>query len=320
MRKNALVLLASMLLASQLLSQERPKGLESTPGMNGKPTPAVPSTPLGQRAFFSLAGELVPPGLHELKFELRIDGRLALEDVVQLPFDSAGGIVELLAGDPEGLARLFARAEKAGRQAAISIVLDGRTFETFTIPEFLDYNRRFQDVPPVVLKPLGETRTFGSDGEPGTPSGDPLSRPTKDWDLNCLANCDANRDDCYQTEPSCFGVDYCEVCENQWASCRNGCWICTDPMSVSEFTTSSIHSATWYGSNCLTDGFGAKYWYDSYALVIRNYRWRRTHYCNGSHTDTLLYTWDTSGSCLRNAFYSPCSFSMGYAYPPYCPF
>lgn len=322
MRKSPFVLLASLLLASPLLSQKLPEGFELSEGRRGKPAPAAPWAAPGQRAFFSLAGEMVPPGLHELKFEVRIDGRLALEDAIQLPFDAAGGTVELLAGDPEGLARLFSRAEKAGNRAEISVLLNGKPLETFTLAEFLDYNRRFQETPPPAIKPLGEKRTFLPENERETPSGRPVGQLTKGgyYDPSCVAGCDAQRDYCYQTDPSCATVFICDACENEYSSCYQYCWVCTDPRSVSEHTTSSIYSATWLGSSCLKDVFNSKYWYDYYNLVIRNYRWQRTHYCNGTYSDSLLYTWDTSGSCLSNLFYNPCSFSTGNAFPPYCPF
>jgi hypothetical protein len=233
--------------------------------------------------------------------------------------DAVNGTFELLAGDPEGLARVLSLAEKAGREAEITVALNGRTLKSFSLPEFLAYNRQFQESPPTLVKPLGEVRTFASDGAPVTPPGKPADPRAKDWDLNCLANCDTNRDYCYQTEPSCEGVDYCDVCENEWSSCRNGCWICTDPKSVSEYTTSRIKSASWAGSDCLGTYYSPNYWYDYYNLVIENSRWRRTEYCNGSHTDTWLYSWDTYGSCMRNTYWS-CSYSYGQPWPPYCPF
>jgi hypothetical protein len=318
MRQHTLVLLMSVLLTSPLLAQQRPQGLELSRSLMGKRAAALPSFPLNQRAFFSLAGALVPPGSRELTFEVRIDGRLALQDVIRLPFDSAGGTVELLAGDPAGLANLLARAEKAGK-SQFSVSLDGRTLETFTLAELRAYNKRFQDSLPVALKPAGEVRTFASTGEPVLQPRKPQGPLTKDYDPSCVASCDAQRDDCYQTEPSCEGVEYCEVCEDQWSSCYNGCWVCTDPKSVTEYTTSSLYSATYYGSSCLQDFWGTGYWFDYYSYVIRNYRWQRTEYCNGSHTDTLLYTWDTSGTCQRNSYFS-CSFPFGTAWGPFCPF
>jgi len=281
---------------------------------------AIPSVPLSRRAFFALDGELIAPGPHELKFEVSIEGRTAVSDVIQLPFDSSGGIVELLAGDPAGLADVLARAERAGK-GRLSVSLDGRTLKTFTPAEFRAYNERFQHAPPAVLTPSGEVRTFAPGIGRAPRPADLRDLLSKGYDPQCVANCDTNRDWCYQNEPSCEGVDYCEICEDEWASCHNNCWICTDPKSTSQYTTSSLYSATFYGSSCLEEWFypHSRYWYDSYSYVIRNYRWQRTEYCDGSHTDTLLYTWDTTGSCLRSTFFT-CSFSFGTAYGPYCPF
>lgn len=321
MRKTPLVLLTCLSMTTPLWGQQGAESRKAFPGQLSTPaSSSVPATKLSERAFFSLAGELVSPGPHELKFEIRVDRRLILQDVLQLPFDAAGGTFELLAGDPEGLARVFALAEKAGRKAQVTVALDGRTLRTFAFPEFLSYNQQFHEAPPTVSQPLGEVRTFASDAAPTARPDAPPSPHTKGYyDPTCLANCDANRDYCYQTEPSCEGVDYCDVCENQWSACRNGCWVCTDPKSVSEYNTSWIKSATWVGSDCLATLYTPNYWWDYYNLVIENSRWRRTEYCDGSHTDTWLYSWDTYGSCMRNTYWS-CSYSYGQPWPPYCPF
>jgi hypothetical protein len=311
------LLLISPLLAAPLLAQKAPQGLDFLTGKSMPPASSVPATRLAERAFFSLAGELVPPGVRELTFEIRIDGRTALTDVLRLPLDAAGGTFELLAGDPRALARLFARAEK-DRRAEITVKLDGRTLRTFSLPDFLAYNRQFQDKLPSVRNPLGETRTFAP--EPGAEAR-PDGRQgglSKGWDTQCLANCDTNRDYCYQTEPSCYAVDYCDVCENQWSSCRNGCWVCEEPKSVSQYTSSWIKSASWAGGNCLYDASQSSYWYDFYNLVIENDRYQRTEHCDGSHTDTFLYSWDTYGSCMRQSYWQTCSYPAGSSYPPYC--
>ncbi len=322
MRTTPLLLLAS-LLAAPLLGQraaDRPAFFSPTGTAPASTAPAssLPTAKLSERAFFSLAGEAVPPGARELRFEIRIDGRTALKDVLRLPLDAAGGTFELLAGDPQALARLSARAAKAGRHAEISVALDGRTLRTLPFAEFLVYNRQFQKELPSLRKPVGETRDFAAEsGQAARPSANPLA---KGWDLNCIANCDTNRDYCYQTEPECAGVDYCETCETQWGSCHDACWTCEEPKSVSQYTSSWIKSTSWAGGNCLEDVYLNCSWFDFYNLVIESDRYQRTEHCDGSYTDSFLYSWDTSGSCERESFYQTCTFAVGYSNPPYCPF
>lgn len=199
----------------------------------------VAQTAPGQRAFFVLEGDWGKASPRELAFEIRFGERVMLRDVLQLPKDAEGGTFELLAGDPETLGRLLARGAKQGRRAQVTVSVDGRVLRSFSIPELLTYNRRFQESPPDIRQALGEVRTFAP-GALEPDREDFAGSLAKGWDPVCLSNCDTNRDWCYQTEPSCEGVDYCDVCENEWSSCRNGCWTstCTDPKSVTERTVS----------------------------------------------------------------------------------
>lgn len=316
MRRMSLCLCSSLLLATPLLAQKGPEGREIPAARRLTPAASASIARPEQRAFFSLMGELVPPGARELKIEVRIDGRTALQETLQLPMDAAGGIFEVLAGDPEEWARLAARAEKAGRRAAVTVTLDGRTLRTFSFADFLAYNRQFQQAPLAVHQPLADVRTVYPEA-PKARSSSGLS--TKGWDYQCLDVCDSDRDYCYQTEPSCFGVDLCQVCDDQWSYCRSGCWICEEPKSTSQYTVSWIKSTTWVGSGCLQE-FTSKYTYDFYNYVQGNARYQRTEHCDGSHTDTYLYSLaDTTGSCIRRTLFT-CSFASGNATPPFCPF
>jgi hypothetical protein len=143
---------------------------------------------------------------------------------------------------------------------------------------------------------------------------------TKGWDPVCLANCDTNRDWCYQTESSCEGVDHCDVCENEWSSCRNRCWICTDPKSVTERTRTWLKNAYWWGSRCLENVWQELHYYDMYDLVYQNDRIRRTEYCDGRVVETVLYSWDTYDSCIDSTPWT-CDFWQGSAFSgDFCPF
>jgi hypothetical protein len=134
-----------------------------------------------------------------------------------------------------------------------------------------------------------------------------------------LSNCDQNRDWCNQTEPSCAEVDWCDECEAQWRVCCDHCWICTDPKSVTERTNSWIRNAYWRGRSCLENIWNELYDYDRYDLGIQNDRIRRTEYCDGRVVETVLYSWDSYGSCIRNTFWT-CPFREGFDSGSRCPF
>lgn len=319
MRKVPVLLLGCLLLStSTTFAQARS---EASPGKKApdelglaKVTQDAP----GQRAFFVLEGEWGEATPREMAFEIRFGERVMLRDVLQLPKDAVGGTFELLAGDPEALGRLLARAEKQGHRARVTVSVDGRPLRSFSIPELLAYNRQFQESPPNVRQVLGEVRTFAP-GALKPSSRDFVSLLAKDYDPVCLSNCDTNRDWCYQTEPACEGVDWCEVCEDEWTLCSNGCWICTDPKSVTERTRTWLKNAYWWGSRCLEDVWQELYYYDLYDLVFQNDRIRRTEYCDGSVVETVLYSWDTYGDCIRSTPWT-CSFYQGSAFGSYCPF
>lgn len=321
MRKTLVLLVGCLLLSgSVLFAETRPEARQASVEREARDGSGPVKLPAGERAFFSLADHWVPPGARELKIEIRLAGKSVLQDVLQLPEDAADGTFELLAGDPAGLERVLKLAKKMGDRAQVVVSLDGQVLRSFSIPEFLEYNERFRETPPEVRSLLGEVRTFAPAVAEAAGSREDPGQPTAlGWDPNCIAACDADRDYCYQTEPSCFGVDWCEVCENQWSACHNGCWICEDPKSVSQYTSSWIKNAYWAGTACLSDVFQNKNWYDFYNLTIQNDRYQRTEYCNGSVAHTLLYSWDTYGSCTRNTPWT-CSSSTGSAFGPYCPF
>ena len=274
MRTTPVLLLAS-LLAAPLLGQraaDRPAFFSPTGTAPASTAPAsfLPTAKLSERAFFSLAGEAVPPGARELRFEIRIDGRTALKDVLRLPLDAAGGTFELLAGDPQALARLSARAAKAGRHAEISVALDGRTLRTLPFAEFLGLQPAIPEGAAEPPQAGGRNARLRGGKRAGCP---PLREPAaKGWDLNCIANCDTNRDYCYQTEPECAGVDYCETCETQWGSCHDACWTCEEPKSVSQYTSSWIKSTSWAGRELPGGRHLNCSWFDFYNLVIESDR------------------------------------------------
>jgi hypothetical protein len=309
MKKISFVLLGFLLSSLTAFGQARPDlpdFLSNGRGPRGGSSPV--SQPLaGPRAYYSLAGHLVPPGARELAFELRIEGRQILTNVLQLPLDAAGGTFELLAGDPGNLERLFTRAEKAGRRAQVVVSLDGRPLRTFAFPEFLAYNRQFEKAPPQLLRPLGEVRTFAP--EAGLTGWQSVQ--SKSYDPVCVEGCEAQRDWCYQNTPECASVFQCTPCDNEFNTCRQYCWVCEDPKSVTTRTQTTYSNAGYRGSACLTDPWGSKWYWDIFDYIQWQTQIQRTEYCNGSVVETVIGAWQSgSGTCIKWTG-GTCSFSQG---------
>lgn len=312
MKKISVLLLVCLFLSTPVVfGQTRSElpdflGERGARGGSGRAEPGLAAP--GKRAFYSLAGHLVPPGSRELRIEVRIAGRPLLSDVLQLPLDAAGATFELLGGDPRSLERVFARAAEAGRRAQVVVSLDGRTLRTFSFSEFLIYNQQFEKAPPQIRLPLGEERTFAP--EAGTRGSQ--SSLAKSYDPECVAGCQAHRDGCYQMEPSCAGVFRCAVCDNEYNTCRQSCWVCEDPKSVTDRTEASMVNNGYRGTACLTDSiWGRSEWWEIYDYVIVYTTIRRTEYCDGSVVETVISSWQNgSGTCIKWTGAS-CSLSAG---------
>lgn len=100
MKKISVLLLVCLFLSTPVVfGQTRSElpdflGERGARGGSGRAEPGLAAP--GKRAFYSLAGHLVPPGSRELRIEVRIAGRPLLSDVFQLPLDAADATETLL--------------------------------------------------------------------------------------------------------------------------------------------------------------------------------------------------------------------------------
>ena len=176
----------------------------------------------GDRFLVSLNGVTLTPDAHELRLEVRVDGRLFVDDLLRLGPNAAPGVFEFLAGDDVHARRLAATAA-SGRPIEIRLLLDGATLRTFTLPELAAYEQVFRLFPPAVSHAASEVRSFGPAASLG--AGSPLHSLAA---ADCASNCDTDRTWCYENTPECAGVDYCDTCENQYYSCLNNCSASSD--------------------------------------------------------------------------------------------
>jgi hypothetical protein len=166
---------------------------------------------------FSLNGSHLTPSLHELRMEVRVDGRLFVDDLLRLGRDTAAGTFEFLPGDEVHQRRLAALAG-SGKATEVRISLDGALLRTFSLAEFVAYNQVFRLFPPVAAYPATEVRSFGPAAS--LENGSPLRRLVAG---DCSSGCDSERTWCYANTPECVGLDYCSVCEDEWSSCQSYC-------------------------------------------------------------------------------------------------
>lgn len=171
----------------------------------------------GDRVLFSLNGVPLTPDPHELRLEVRVDGRLFVDDLLRLEPNAAPGVFEFLAGDDVHQQRLAAIA-KTGARTEARVLLDGQTLRTFSLPELAAYEQVFRLFPQALSYPASEVRSFGPAASRS--SGSPLKNLAA---ASCTDGCDADRTWCYQNTPECDGLRYCQVCEDQYESCVNSC-------------------------------------------------------------------------------------------------
>lgn len=320
MRLSTELLIGSILLGTSSLAIAGEQPARSVPGpvRAGSTELSAPwDASLRNRAnrfYYSLAGEPLAPGQHELQFKVLADNRLFLDDLLRLPQDAAGATFEILAGNATWRQRV-AKLASTTRRAEVQILLDGRLLRTFSLPAFLDYNRGLQLVPLTLRQPVSETWSLWA--QEGT---SPLPNvTTKDYDPVCWNNCDSNRQYCYQTEPSCAYVDYCDVCENQFASCTNGCVVCTDPKSVSYRDQYFAGNPMWIGSECIHNYWDGGTWYDYYRFTLRKCQVKVTQYCDGHTTEQYTgFCTDSTATCGAAGW--QCYYPTTWFVPPSCPY
>ncbi|HEX7151258.1 MAG TPA: thrombospondin type 3 repeat-containing protein [Thermoanaerobaculia bacterium] len=158
----------------------------------------------------------------ELRLEVRVEGRLFVEDVLKLRTNARGGTFAFIQHDAVRLARL-AELALSGTPATATISLGGKTLKMMPLRELVTSSAVLARKKPVLSLPLSEAATFGLDaGAPGDGKAAVRSRPAVE--NTCEENCETNRQWCYQTTPECATVIWCETCENEYQSCLNYCY------------------------------------------------------------------------------------------------
>jgi len=119
---------------------------------------------------------------------------------------------------------------------------------------------------------------------------------------SCLEWCDPRGDSCTQ-------------CEIWYHDCYIECPAppCSEPVSVSTYTSYSAQSAYWYGQTSCQ--FGQRYDYLTIHYLVTVYQ--RTVHCDGSHTDVYSYSYYQDVACWNNT-HIPCSPSSPYFVGPQC--
>ncbi len=153
-----------------------------------------------------------------LRMEIHVDGRLFVDDLLELRDDGRNGTFELLEHDTARAAKL-ARLAASARTATVRLSIDGEVLRTLPLRDFLAAGGTLAGE---VTLPLSERATFGIEAGPGAQAG-PIASPRPRTNDTCQDNCEINRQWCYQNTPECATVIYCEVCENEYQSCLNYC-------------------------------------------------------------------------------------------------
>ncbi|HEX4962087.1 MAG TPA: hypothetical protein VF173_14730 [Thermoanaerobaculia bacterium] len=320
MKDSPALLLASLLLWAPAMATagESPRFLpDRTPEGTAAPVSAggaLLRVDNGERLYYSLPGQLAP-GTHELRFEIRVEGRLRIDDKLQLPADAAGGSVELLAGDTVRQRQLFELAAGSNR-TEVRVTLDGRLLRTLSLPELAAASRRLQLSLLVLRSPLSEHRSYFPAA--GSGAAGRLQRATAaDYDPHCIDDCGAAKVACYASEPECEGLRWCPACEDQYDACFESCRICTDPVSVNTEYVLWTQTTSPAGSACVFDGSCSSL-YSLYSYYVEHCLVQVTTYCSGRVDRQSTGICDsTSGTCGYYA--GSCSFGSYGSAPDFCP-
>ena len=208
------------------------------------PPPAQPAATTSRLLLFH-----VDPGLpngtpHVLDFRVTVGGQPYLTETLVLPQMQEDASFELLAREPERLARLYSLA--AAGAVAIAIRLDDHPLRTFSFQDFVAYNRviRHGNLRPRVaastVAVLAADPVFSTTGVPvNAPAMElPASRPFAggpNASDECLDNCAYAFQSCMDTQ--CSGLKQCEKCDQQYE-------VCSDP-AEDQSPESSEFDAAW---------------------------------------------------------------------------
>lgn len=158
--------------------------------------------------------------------QIHVDGRLFVDDALTLRAGARTGTVELLGQDHARTTRL-ATLVRSNREAIVRMFVDGQLVSTSSLREYLVASSSLAARGPQIIQPATETVTYGI--EAGNGETAPLVRAN-----TTCAQCEANRQWCYQNNWECGGGSgypheievpdsYCEMCESEYQSCLATC-------------------------------------------------------------------------------------------------
>lgn len=130
-------------------------------------------------------------------------------------------------------------------------------------------------------------------------------------DPACESQC--NDDYLFCSEFICDQRGSCQFCYEQYLNCTGSCpQVCVDPKDVDDYQRTVYTGSDYYGAHCYTDPRdNQKYYWDVYLEHFRVETVRRTEYCNGSYSEQVISSYNTSRWCYYKWFNSSCSISSG---------
>lgn len=285
---------------------------------------AVESRPL----FFRLSGN----SAKQVRFDVTVGGRLYLSETVRLTGGLAGGLnaVEFLARDAAQLERLYRLAQNPAIPIRVAVQVDRGRAREFSFADFVENNRALKLTQ---LRPAITTSELQAPASDGTTSAAMASTATLETASACQDQCYSDYLSCrsamcdggcirppcpYSVDPSLLVIPDCSVCDDQYSSCLASCPSdCTDPKSVSQYTTNEL-VAVYYGAmNCYRDWWSSDpywgSWYQTLYLVFKVTVYQRTEYCDGHVSVVPISVYYTSGSCDHPLYWS-CTYPWGYAW------
>lgn len=271
---------------------------------------------LGSRALFFV---LPDAAAHEVRFAVTVGGKPYLEETVVTPAATLKEqpAVEFLARDPQRLERLYSLAANKVLPVRVEVTVDRRAPRVFDFDAFVAYNRalkigglrpvagestlRVQAVEPAAAQPERAAAAPQPDG------------PCEDqcwWNYqNCMNNCSS-----CPTCPIPLGGELpypgdCSYCDSEYNYCLASCPPPCNPGDIIGETTYTeselvaINGSYW---ECLKRWWNPDptwgEWFQWTQWVYKVTTYKRTTYCGGSTSTTVL-------SVTYSSFY--CQYPMG---------
>jgi hypothetical protein len=288
MKMNALKLALSLLLAL----------LFAVPVVAAPPSGVALQTSSGDLLLYGLPSGM-SAGHHEMEVAFRRQAKsLAVE---KLSFETTRGeralAVELLTGHPKQRVKILRMATDPTSAVEVSIVLDGRQ-TVLPLESLIVQTGTLQREHAELVHARLET---------------PATHPflTKDAHDDCVADCYNNY---YACSDPCTDYACIQDCQYWFNQCYYGCPPgCSGP-SVRNYSTVTLTSSTWSGSDCYREPFPStsNWQYDKYYRVYHVNNYRETTQCDGSKTTELVSSYNYGEYCLtRFTFFGSCSYPWG---------